>query len=334
LPGLALTAMRAIVFDHPGRPDVLRLSEVPAPLPGPGEVRVRVGATALNRADLLQRQGKYPPPPGASPLLGLEMAGEVELLGSGTTGVAVGERVCALLPGGGYAEYVTVPAPLLLQLPAAMSFEDAAAVPEAFLTAYQALFLLGGLRAGQHVLVHAGASGVGTAAIQLARRAGATVHVTASAPKHALCRAIGAETTIDYRSEAFDARVREATSGHGADVILDFIGAPYLTQNVNALALDGRIVVLATMGGALAERFDVRALFARRGALLTSTLRNRSLAYKTDLTAQFRADAWPDFATGILRAVVDRVLDWSDAAEAHRLMEANANAGKLVLRVR
>lgn len=325
--------MRAIVFDHPGSPDVLRLSEVTAPLPGPGEVRVRVRATALNRADLLQRQGKYPPPPGASPLLGLEMAGEVEMLGPGTSGVAVGERVCALLPGGGYAEFVTVPAPLLLRLPAAMSFEDAAAVPEAYLTAYQALFLIGSLRAGHHVLIHAGASGVGTAAIQLARRAGAAVHVTASAPKHALCHALGAVTTIDYRTEAFDARVGEASSGHGADVILDFIGASYLAQNVNALALDGRIVVLATMGGALAERFDLRALFARRGALLTSTLRNRSLAYKTDLTARFRDDAWPDFATGRLHAVVDQVLDWSDASEAHRIMEANVNAGKLVLRV-
>ncbi len=206
-------------------------------------------------------------------------------------------------------------------------------IPEVFLTAYQALFLLGHVAPGDQVLIHAGASGVGTAAIQLAVRAGATVHVTASAPKHAACRALGATTTIDYRAEAFDARVLEATDGHGADVILDFLGASYLAPNVRALARDGRIVVLATMGGGVAESFDLRALFARRGALLTSTLRNRADAYKADLTARFRADAWPDFATGRLRPVVDSVLDWADAPEAHRRLEANATTGKLVLRV-
>ena len=325
--------MRAIVFDAPGTPEALYLGDAPDPIAGPGEVLVRVRATALNRADLLQRQGKYPPPPGASPLLGLEMAGEVVSLGPNVEGVEIGRRVCALLTGGGYAEYVAVPTALLLPLPASMSFEEAAAIPEVFLTAYQALFLLGGLDAGEHVLVHAGASGVGTAVIQLACRAGAAVHVTASQSKHDLCRALGAVTTIDYRVEAFEARVWEATGGHGADVILDFIGAPYLASNVKALAVDGRIVVLATMGGTIAEHFDLRALFIRRGTLATSMLRNRSLAYKADLTARFRDDAWADFAIGRLHAVIDSVMDWADATEAHRRMEANDNAGKIVLRV-
>ena len=327
------STMRAVVFDAPGAPDVLRLGDVPRPAPGAGEVLVRVRATALNRADLLQREGKYPPPPGASDVLGLELAGEVAEAGPGVTALAPGDRVCALLAGGGYAEYAVVPAALCLRLPDALTFEDAAALPEAFLTAFQALVLLADTQPGDHVLVHAGASGVGTAAVQLARLLGAHAHATASAPKHDALRALGAATTIDYRTEEFDVRVLEATGGHGADVVLDVIGGAYVAANLRALARDGRWVLLATMGGAVAEALDLRALMAKRLTLFATTLRGRSLGYKARLTERFRAEAWPAVADGRLRPVVDAVLPWTEAAEAHRRMAANANVGKIVLRV-
>lgn len=325
--------MQAIVCETPGGPDVLRLGEVPRPEPGAGELLVQVHATALNRADLLQRQGKYPPPPGASDVLGLEMAGEVVAVGEDVDADWIGARVCALLPGGGYARYAVIPEALGLRMPAGLSFEEAAAIPEAFLTAYQALYLIAGLQAGEHVLLHAAASGVGTAALQLIRLAGAHAHATASAPKHAAVRKLGAETVIDYRTEDFAERVREATAGHGADVIVDFIGAGYAAQHVRALARDGRWVVLATMGGGTVEAFDLRGLFAKRGTLYTSTLRSRSPAYKADLTARFREHAWPAFADGTLAPVIDTEFDWTDVREAHRRMEARENVGKIVLRV-
>lgn len=325
--------MRAVLVRAPGGPEQLVMGVFPRPEPGPHEVRVAVRATALNRADLLQREGRYPPPEGASPLLGLEMAGVVEAVGPGVTARRVGDAVCGLLPGGGYAEYVVLHEDLAMPIPDGLTFEDAAAVPEAFLTAYQALHWLGRLAPGETVLVHAGASGVGTAAIQLARAAGATVYVTASAGKHALCLDLGTAAAIDYRTEDFAARVRDLTSGRGADVVLDFLGASYLAKNVEALALDGRIVLLATMGGALAERFDMRPFFRKRATLAASTLRNRSLDYKAALTRAFAAEALPRLADGTLRPIVDRVFDWTDAAAAHRCMEENRNAGKIVLRV-
>ncbi len=326
--------MHAVVADATGGPDVLRLGTVPVPAAGPGELLVRVWATALNRADLLQRAGHYPPPAGASTLLGLEMAGEVVGWGADVAGWQKGERVCALLPGGGYAQYVTVPETLALQMPEAMTYSEAAAIPETFLTAFQALYLLADLEKEDHVLLHAGASGVGTAVIQLARQRGAHVHATASAPKHAAIRQLGAETTIDYEKEDFAARIDAVTGGHGADVIIDFIGASYAQAHVRCLALDGRWVVLATMGGGTVESFDLRGLFAQRGALITSTLRNRSARYKAHLTARFREEAWPGFASGALFPVVDRVYDWRDVQQAHQRMEERANVGKIVLKVR
>ncbi len=279
--------MHAIVTESTGGPEVLRMAEVPVPTPRPGELLVRVHATALNRADLLQREGKYPPPPGASPLLGLEIAGEVVAWGEGVTGWASGERVAALLSGGGYAQYATVPAGHAFRLPDALAFEDAAAIPEAFLTAFQALVLLADVQSGDHVLVHAGASGVGTAAIQLARHLGARVYTTASAGKLDALEPLGADVCIDYEREDFAEKVLDASGGHGADVIVDVIGAPYVDQHLRCLALDGRWVVLATMGGSMIEHFDLRKLFAKRGTLVTSTLRNRSDAYKADLVARF-----------------------------------------------
>ena len=325
--------MKAILVRQPGGPEQLYVGEAATPVPAADELLVRVGATALNRADTLQRQGKYPPPPGASEILGLEMAGVVERVGAAVEGWQPGDRAMALLAGGGYAEYVAVPADQAMRVPERLSLEEAAALPEVFLTAFQALDWLGGLTAGQHVLIHAGASGVGTAAIQLAKAAGAAVYVTASAPKHALCLALGADAAIDYRSEDFAARVRDLSGGHGADLIIDFIGAPYLEPNVRCLAVDGRIVVLATLGGSVAAEFDIRSLFRKRGHLLTSTLRSRSAAYKARLTADVAERLLPRFADGTLRPVIDLVLPWTEVAEGHRRMEANANAGKIVLRV-
>lgn len=325
--------MRAVRIDAPGAPEELYIGEASVPTVGPRDVLVRVRATALNRADLMQRSGAYPPPPGASPILGLEAAGEVVSVGAEVEGWAPGDAAMALLPGGGYAEYVSVPAPLLMPLPAGFSFEEAAALPEVFLTAYQALFWLAALEEGETVLIHAGASGVGTAAIQLARLAEAVPIVTASAPKHAVCLDLGAARAIDYRADPFELVVQEATEGAGADVILDFIGAPYLPANIEALATDGRLVMLALMGGRRAEGFDLGRLFRKRGSLITSTLRNRPAGYKARLSRDFLHFAQAALEDGRLRPVIDQVYDWQEVAEAHRRMESNANVGKLVLRV-
>ncbi|HET6568731.1 MAG TPA: NAD(P)H-quinone oxidoreductase [Rhodothermales bacterium] len=325
--------MKAVLVREAGGADNLYLGEAPRPAPAPGEILVRVHATALNRADILQREGKYPPPEGASPILGLEMAGAVETVGAAVDRWRPGDRVCALLPGGGYAEYVAVPQDVAMAVPPALSFEDAAAIPEVFLTAYQALYWYGKLEEGSHVLIHAGASGVGTAAIQLARAAGAHPYVTASAGKLDACRRLGAELAVDYRSEDFAERVLAHTHGHGADVIIDFIGAPYLKSNVETLAVDGRIILLATMGGSRVEDFDLRALFRKRGQFITSALRSRSHDYKRRLTREFAAYAMPLFERGILRPVIDSTFDWSDAPTAHRRMESNQNTGKIILHI-
>lgn len=325
--------MQAVQVRAPGGPEQLTIGAVERPTPGPREVLVRVRATALNRADTYQRRGHYDPPPGASPILGLEMAGEVVGAGPGVSRWHAGAAVFGLLAGGGYAEYVAVDEELLLPKPAELSFVEAAAIPEVFLTAYQALFWLGELSAGDHALIHAGGSGVGTAALQLTRAAGATSHITASAGKHAACRTLGAVTTIDYEREDFADRLLDATAGHGADVILDFIGAGYAQQNARALAHDGRWVVLALMGGATVEAFPLGQLFRKRGTLRTSTLRNRPLAYKQELVAAFAADYLPLLQNKTLQPVIDSVHPWTEVQEAHERMEANQNIGKIVLRV-
>ncbi len=325
--------MQAVVVDEPGDPEVMHIGETPKPMPAEDELLVRVHAAALNRADTMQRQGKYPPPEGASPILGLEVAGTVAEAGEACTGWNEGDRVFGLLPGGGYAAYAVIHHEMAMAVPPGLSLVEAAAIPEVFLTAFQALYWLGALEEGEHVLIHAGASGVGTAAIQLVKEAGAHPHVTASAPKHALCRDLGAETTIDYRAEDFAERIRAATGGRGADVILDFIGAPYIEPNLRALAMDGRIVHLAMLGGSRMETFDLRAPFRKRAQLFFSTLRSRPLDYKIRLTQDFASYALPLFIDGTLRPVIDRTYDWTEAAEAHRRMEANKNAGKLALRV-
>lgn len=311
----------------------MTIGEVPTPEPGADEVLVKVHATALNRADTFQRRGHYPPPEGASEILGLEMAGTVAETGSGVVDWHENDRVFALLDGGGYAEYTVVHKDRLMAVPPGMSMRDAAAVPEVFLTAYQALHWLGGVQPDHRVLIHAGASGVGTAATQLTRHAQAHPYVTASAPKHDVCRDLGAEAAIDYESEDFAERIAEITDGDGVHIVLDFIGAPYFHKNVASLALDGRIIQLATLGGSTVEQVSLRDLMAKRVQLLASTLRSRSLAYKVQLTQEFASDVLPYFIDGDLQPVIDSTYDWNEAAEAHRRMENNENAGKIVLKV-
>jgi len=325
--------MDAVIVAEQGDPEHMTIGEVPAPEPGANEVLVKVHATALNRADTFQRQGYYPPPDGASEILGLEMAGTVAETGAGVLDWHEEDRVFALLDGGGYAEYTVVHKDRLMAVPPGLSMPEAAAIPEVFLTAYQALHWLGGLQHNHQVLIHAGASGVGTAALQLTRLADAHPHITASAPKHDVCRDLGASTTIDYKSEDFAERIAEVTSGEGVNIIIDFIGAPYFHQNIEALAIDGRIVQLATLGGSTVAEVSLRDLMAKRAHLLASTLRSRSLEYKIELTQEFASDILPHFMDGDLQPVIDSVYDWADVSDAHRMMENNENAGKIVLRV-
>ena len=321
--------MKAILFDQPGGPDVLRLGEAPDPKPAAGELLVRVRATAANRADLLQRRGAYPPPEGASPILGLELAGEV-LSGAGAW--RPGDRVMAVVTGGGYAELAAVPAGMAIRIPDRLSFEEAAAIPEAFLTAFLNLFTLGRLEGGESVLIHAGASGVGTAAIQLARSAGARVLITAgSDEKLARCRELGAEVALHYKRESFRERVAEATVGRGVNLILDLVGAPYWDDNLASLAIDGRLASIGTLGGSRGQ-IDISPILAKRLTILGAALRRLPLPQKTALAKAFAAFALPRFESGELRPVVDSVYPLAQAAEAHRYMELNRNTGKIVLR--
>jgi putative PIG3 family NAD(P)H quinone oxidoreductase len=325
--------VRAVLIDTPGDEGVLRLGEAPDPVLGPGEIRIRVEATALNRADLMQRQGLYPPPPGASPILGLECAGQVVEVAAGVRGWSPGDRAMALLAGGGYAEQVVVAAGCAMPVPAALSMEEAAAIPEVFLTAYLNLFELGALPDGGSALVHGGGSGVGTASIQLVKVAGGRVFVTAGSPeKCARCSKLGADGAIDYRRESFAERVRELTDGRGVDVVLDSIGAPYLEGNLASLAVGGRLVLIGLMGGARAE-LSLASLLIRRLHVIGSTLRARPVAEKAAIVAGFWRRFGGDLAAGRIRPVVDRVLPLERVADAHRAMKASDHFGKIVLRV-
>lgn len=326
--------MKAVIIQQAGGPEQLRIGNWETPTAGPNELLIKVHATAVNRADTLQRKGFYPPPPGASPILGLEMAGEVVERGASCKQAQVGDRVCGLLAGGGHAEYVVLDEALALPIPDQMTYEEAAAIPEVFLTAFQALRPLGNFQAGERLLVHAGASGVGTAAIQLAKEMGAAeILVTASAPKHEVCRSLGADLCIDYKSKDFAASVAAHTEGKGVNLIIDFIAAPYLHRNLQSLAIEGRLILLALMGGTQPEGLNIAPILRKRLSIIGSTLRARSLAYKVDLTEQFKAFAWERFTDGRLKPVIDRILPWEDIVEAHRVIEANENAGKIVLRV-
>ena len=321
--------MDAITIPRGGWPEVLTWQTVPDPEPAAGEVLVDVTASAVNRADLMQRQGFYPPPPGAPPYPGLECSGRIAALGDGVTGWQVGDEVCALLAGGGYATRVAVPAGQVLPKPAAVSLRDAAGLPEVACTVWSNVGQLAHLSKGETFLVHGGGSGIGTHAIQVAKALGATVLCTAGTPeKLERCRELGADVAINYRTEDFVARVREETGG--VDVILDMIGAKYLTRNVEALAANGRLAIIGLQGGAKAE-IDLGALMRTRAQVIGTVLRARPAAEKAAIVAAVRERVWPLVESGAVRPVVDRVLPMRDAAEAHRVVEAGQNIGKVVL---
>ena len=323
--------MRAVVVRSPGGPEQLEVAEVPDPRPGPGEVLLAVAAAGLNRADLMQRQGHYPPPPGASELLGLEVSGTVAALGEGVSGWEVGDAACALLAGGGYAELVAVPAGQLMPVPAGVDLVDAAALPEVAATVWSTVFLGAALRPGEVLLVHGGGSGIGTMAVQLARHVGATVAVTAR--RRATldrCAELGASVLVDHTSEDFVAAVRAATGGRGADVVLDVVGGPYLGRNVEVLAPGGRLVVIGLQGGTRAE-LDLGAVLAKRLSVLGSTLRARSLADKAAICASVVEHVWPLVAEGRVRPVVHARVPLAEAARAHRLLADGGHVGKVLL---
>ena len=325
--------MKAITLPEPGGPDALVLDDVPDPMPRPGEVVVEVVAAGVNRADVMQRQGHYDPPPGSSAYPGLEVSGRIVQLGDGVDDWSVGDEVCALLTGGGYAEKVAVPAGQLLPVPAGVSLEDAAALPEVTCTVWSNVFMTANIQPGEVLLVHGGGSGIGTMAVQLGREVGARVAVTAGSPeKLEVCRELGASILVNYRSEDFAEVVRAATDGHGADVILDTIGAKYLARNVRLLAVNGRLVVIGLQGGRSGE-IDLGAMLAKRCALVATTLRARPQAEKAAIVAAVREHVWPLVADGRIRPIVHDRYPLAQAAQAHREMEASTHVGKLLLRV-
>ncbi len=312
---------------------MLALREVPDPRPGPGEVLLDVAATAVNRADLLQRQGHYPPPPGASDVIGLECSGTVAALGEGVTGWSVGDEVCALLAGGGYAEQVAVPAGQLMPVPAGVDLVTAAALPEVACTVWSNVFMVAGLRPQEHFLVHGGAGGIGTMAIQLGHALGARVYTTAGSPeKLALCAELGADVGIDYREEDFVDVVRRESDGHGADVILDNMGAKYLGRNVDVLAEQGRLVVIGMQGGTRGE-LDLGVLLRKRGAVIATALRSRSVEDKAAICAAVTEHVWPLVGEGLVRPIVHASLPMGEAAAAHALLESGDTVGKVLLTV-
>jgi putative PIG3 family NAD(P)H quinone oxidoreductase len=304
---------------------------VPDPEVGPGDVLIEVSATAVNRADLMQRMGFYPPPPGASDVIGLECSGTVAAVGAEVTTYAVGDRVCALLAGGGYAELVAVPAGQVMPVPDGLDLVTAAALPEVAATVWSNVMMVAGLRPDETFLVHGGAGGIGTFAIQLVHRLGARVLTTAgSAEKLAICRELGADVAIDYKQQDFVEAVREATNGHGADVILDNMGASYLGRNVEALATEGRLVVIGLQGGVTGE-LNLGALMGKRAAVISTGLRARPVSEKSAICAAVVEHVWPLVADGSVRPIVDRTLPLAEAATAHQLMEDSGHVGKIVL---
>ncbi|MEW2074940.1 NAD(P)H-quinone oxidoreductase [Streptomyces sp. NPDC013433] len=323
--------MYAITIPEPGGPEALVWDEVPDPVAGPGEVLVEVVAGAVNRADILQRQGFYDPPPGASPHPGLECSGRIAALGDGVSGWAVGDEVCALLSGGGYAEKAAVPAGQLLPVPEGLTVDQAAALPEVVCTVWSNVFMVAHLRPGETLLVHGGSSGIGTMAIQLAKAVGARVAVTAgTTEKLERCAELGADILINYREQDFVAELKRATDGAGADVILDNMGAKYLDRNVQALAVNGRLAIIGMQGGVKGE-LNIGALLGKRAAISATSLRARPPEEKATIVAAVREHVWPLVADGRVRPVIDREIPMPDAATAHRVVEDSGHIGKVLL---
>ncbi len=325
--------MKAILYKDGCTADELKFGEVETPSPSSKQILVKVNAAGVNRADVMQREGYYPPPKGTSTVLGLEIAGVVFDTGSGVTRWKKGDKVFGLIPGGGYAEYAILEEEMAMPLPASLSMSDAAAIPEVFLTAYQALIYYGKIQSGETALIHAGASGVGTAAIQIAREMSANIIITSSKEKHEACIKLGAEKAIDYKHEDFYKEVMKYTGGNGVDVIVDFIGGPYLQKNINCLKTDGRLIMLSLLGGSKVSELDIRSMIGKRLSIIGSALRSRSLDYRIKLVKDFSAFALEKFAVCKLHPVIDKVYNWKDAAEAHKRIEANKNTGKIVLEI-
>ncbi len=328
-------AMRAIIAAAPGEPEVLTLAEAPVPTPKPDEVLIRVLAAGVNRPDVQQRKGLYPPPPGASPLLGLEVAGEIVACGEAVSTLRPGERVCALTNGGAYAEYCTAPASQCLPWPRGFDAIRAAALPETYFTVWANLFQLGRLAEGERVLIHGGSSGIGVTAIQLAAAFGATAYATAgSAEKCAACERLGAAAAINYRTQEFPDEIKRLTEGRGVDVVLDMVGGLYAQRNLSCLAMDGRLVLIAFLGGAkVTEPFDLTSVMVRRLTITGSTMRPRSTAQKGAIAEELRARVWPLLDAGRCLPVVHDIFSLAEASSAHRLMESSAHIGKIMLKV-
>ncbi|GJE01318.1 NAD(P)H-quinone oxidoreductase [Methylobacterium isbiliense] len=326
------TTMRQVRFNGAGGPEVIGIETAPVPKPGPGQVLIEVVAAGVNRPDCQQRAGKYPPPPGATEVPGLEVGGRIAALGEGVTGLAVGDEVCALVISGGYAEYSVADAALCLPRPKPLSLTEAAGLPENYYTVWTNVFERGRLRRGERILVHGGSSGIGYTAIQLAKQFGATVYATAgSAEKCAFCEQMGADAAINYREADFAAEVKRLTDGSGVDVILDMVGAPYLERNLASLALEGRLVVIAFMQGFKAESFNMTPVMIRRLTLTGSTLRPRTVAQKAAIAEGLRREVWPLLDAGTLKTVIHATFPLEQAREAHALMESSAHLGKIML---
>lgn len=325
--------MQVVEIAAPGGPEQLRPSMRPLPRPGAGEVLVRVVAAGVNRPDVMQRQGRYPPPAGASDLPGMEIAGEIVELGPDVSGLALGDQITSLLPGGGYAAYAIAAAPLCMHLPAGISMVEAAAIPETYMTVWTNLFERGGCKAGDTVLIHGGTSGIGTTAIQLAAAWGARVFATAGTPeKVRACERLGAERGIDYRTEDFVAVIRAATGGYGIDVTLDMVAGSYVQRNLEIAALEGRVVAISMLGGSRAE-INMSTVLLKRLTLTGSTLRPRTVAQKAAVADAMRRNVWPLLAVGRARPVIYRTFPLAQASEAHRLMESSSHIGKIVLTI-
>ncbi len=324
--------MNAYIYNAGGGPEVIELTERPIPSLGSGEVLVKVEAFGLNRADVQQRKGVYPPPEGVSDIPGLEVAGSIVAVGDGASDWSVGTRVAALLAGGGYAQYVNVPTELLIRIPDELSIEEAAALPEVSATVVSNLFIEGGLEQGQTILIHGGAGGIGSMAIQLAKAAGARVFVTASsAEKLAYCQELGADEGINYREEDFEQRVGELTNGQGVDLILDVIGAKYLQPNINALAVNGRLVIIGLQGGTKAE-VNLGVMLGKRARVIATTLRSRPLEQKNEIIKQTIARVMPLVDEGKLAINVSKIFDFSDLTSAHEYFDSGEHTGKIVVK--